>query len=118
MQVALVLDDRPALVAGGVGLDLHRLTLDDVVEPDLAADLGQNRNVVRVPLAEHLAFRHRLAVFDEHDRTVGHVVFFELAPLRIEDLDFTVARQRDALAFVVDHDVQADELDLAFALGT
>ena len=57
VQVALVLDDRAALVAGRVGLDLHRLTLDDVVEPDLAADLGQDRDVVRVPLAEHLALR-------------------------------------------------------------
>ena len=55
VQVALVLDDRPADVAGGVGLDLHGLALDDVVEPDLAADLGQDRDVVRVPLAEHLA---------------------------------------------------------------
>ena len=51
-------------VARGVDLDLHRLALDDVVEADLAADLGQDRDDVRVPLAEHLAAADRLAVFD------------------------------------------------------
>ena len=55
VQVSLVLDDRPADVAGGVDLDFHRFALDDVVQADLAADLGEDRHVVRVPLAEHLA---------------------------------------------------------------
>ena len=54
VQVALVLHDRAAGVAGGVVLDPHRLALDDVLEADLAADLGEDRDVVRVPLAEHL----------------------------------------------------------------
>ena len=53
VQVALVLHDRPAGVARGVDLDPHRLALDDVLEADLAADLGEDRDVVRVPLAEH-----------------------------------------------------------------
>ncbi len=53
VQVALVLDDRAAGVARRVDLDLHRLVLDDVLEADLAADLGEDRDVVRVPLAEH-----------------------------------------------------------------
>ena len=47
---------------------------------------------------------------------VGHVVLLELAPLGVEDLDLAVARQGDLLAFVVGHDVDADELDLAVAL--
>ena len=50
-----MLDDRAAGVARGVGLDLHRLALDDVLEADLAADLGEDRDVVRVPLAEDRA---------------------------------------------------------------
>ena len=48
---------------------------------------------------------------------VGNVVLLELATLGVEDLDFAVARQRDLLAFVVDDDVEADELDLALALA-
>ena len=68
VQVALVLDDRAADVARGVDLDLHRLALDDVVEADLAADLGEDRDVVRVPLAEHLAAVDLLAVLDHHRR--------------------------------------------------
>ena len=66
VQVALVLDDRPPDVARGVDLDLHGLALDDVVEADLAADLGEDRDVVRVPLAEHLAAVDLLAVLDHH----------------------------------------------------
>src|SRR5271157_5513006 len=116
VQVALVLDDGASDVAGGVGLDLHGLTLDHVVETHLAADLGEDRDVVRIPLAEHLAAVDLLAVVDDHRRPVGHVVLLELAPLGIEDLDFPVARQGDLLALVVGHDVDADELHFAVAL--
>ena len=48
---------------------------------------------------------------------VGHVVLLELAALGVEDLDLAVARQGDLLALVVGDDVDADELDLALALG-
>ena len=53
VELALVLHDGAAGVARGVDLDPHRLALDDVLEADLAADLGEDRDVVRVPLAEH-----------------------------------------------------------------
>ncbi len=55
VQVALVLHDQPAEVTAGVLFQPHRLALDDVLEADLAADLGEDRDAVRVPLAEHLA---------------------------------------------------------------
>ena len=38
-----------------VDLDPHRLALDDVLVADDAADLGEDRHDVRVPLAEHRA---------------------------------------------------------------
>ena len=117
VQVPLVLDDRPPDVARGVDLDLHRLVLDDVVEPDRAADLGQDRDVVRVPLDDHLAAGDLLAVLDHDHGAVGHVELVQLATLGVEDLDLAVARQRDVLPLVVGDDVQADELDLALALG-
>src|SRR5262249_52123347 len=117
VQVPLVLDDRPAHVARGIDLDLHRLPFDDVVEADRTADLGEDRDVVRVPLAEHLAAADLLAVLDHDDGPVGHVELLQLAPLGVEELDLTVARQRDGLTLVIGHDVQPDELDLAFALA-
>ena len=117
VELALVLHDRPAGVARGVDLDPHRLALDDVLEADLAADLGEDRDVVRVPLAEHRAAGDHLAVVDLHLGTVGDVVLLELAALGVEDLDLAVARQGDLLALVVDDEVDADVLDLAVALG-
>ena len=42
------------IVAAGVLLAAHRLAFDDVLVADLAADLGENRDAVRVPFAEDL----------------------------------------------------------------
>ena len=116
VQVALVLHDRPSGVARGVDLDPHRLALDDVFEADLAADFGEDRDVVRVPLAEHGASRDHRAVFDFHLGTVGNVVFFQFPAFRVEDLDFAVPREGDLLALVVDDEVDAEVFDLAIAL--
>ena len=54
MQVALVLHDDPAFVAAGVLFHAERFAFDDVLEADPAADLGQDRDAVRVPVAQHL----------------------------------------------------------------
>ena len=106
VQIALVLDDHPAQVAAGVVLEPHRLAFDDVFVADLAADLGQDRDVVRVPLAEHrAAFDDRLAVVDQHDGAVGNVVLLELAPLAIQELKFAVAGERDRLPSSLMHDL-------------
>src|SRR5439155_244297 len=83
MQLPLVLHDRPTGVARRVDLDPHRLVLDDVLEADLAADLGEDRDVVRVPLAEHRAAGDLLAVLDLHLGAVGDVVLLQLAPLDV-----------------------------------
>ena len=66
---------------------------------------------------EHLAAGDLLAVLDHDHGAVGHVVLLQLAALGVEDLDLAVARQGDVLPLVVDDDVEADELDLALALG-
>ena len=52
MQVALVLHDHVANVTGRILLGPHRLAFDQVLEADLAARLGENRDAVRVPFAE------------------------------------------------------------------
>ena len=67
MQVALVLHDHAAHVAAGVLLDAHRFAFDDVLVADLAADFGENRDAVRVPLAEHRAGLDLLVLVDQQD---------------------------------------------------
>ena len=119
VQVALVLHDRPALVRRRrvASRPAERLALDDVLVADLAADLGEDRDVVRVPLAERSG---RGLTFWPSSTSivgaVGDVVLLELAALGVEDLDLAVARQGDllALASLID-DVDADELDVAVA---
>jgi len=80
-------------VARGVDLDPHRLALDDVLVLDLAANLGEDRDVVRVPLAEHLAPVDLLAVLDHDDCPVGHVELLQLAPLGVEEKDVKSKRE-------------------------
>jgi len=56
VQIALVFSDNPALGAADGRASLRSVsTLDDLVEADSAADFGENRDHVRVPLAEHLS---------------------------------------------------------------
>ena len=63
-----MLDDHCAHKAGGfIDIALDRDTRDHVAEFDLAAFIGENRDVVRVPLDEGLAFLDRRAVvFRDH----------------------------------------------------
>ena len=117
VQVALVLHDQLALVAAGVLLQPHRLAFDDVLEADLAADFGENRDGVRVPLAEHGAGHDFLVLVDHQVGAGGDFVLLQLAALGVEDEDFAVAGEHDLLAGVVADDLHAGELDHALLLG-
>ena len=88
MQIALVLHDHPAQVTAGVLFQAHRFAFDDVLVADLAADFGQNRDAVRVPLAEDRAGLDFLVFFDQQVRAGGNFVFFQLATLGIENRGF------------------------------
>ena len=101
MQVALVLHDHPAHVTAGVLFHTHRFAFDDVLVADLAADFGQNRDAVRIPLAEDRARLDFLVFFDQQVRAGGNFVLLQLAALGIENRDFAVAGEHDLLAFVV-----------------
>ena len=84
---------------------------DEVFEADLAADFGENRHRVRIPLAEDLAGLDLVVFVDEQHGTVGNRVLFELAVLRVDDDHFAVSGEHDVLAFGVDHAADAGELD-------
>ncbi len=84
VQVALVLHDHPADVAAGVLFQPHRFAFDDVLVADLAADFGQNRDAVRVPLAEDRAGLHFLVLVDQQVGAGGDFVLLQLAALGVE----------------------------------
>ena len=54
----------------GSRLLAERFAFDDVVEANPAADFGEDRDHVRIPLAQHGARLDLLAVLDEQDGTV------------------------------------------------
>ena len=63
MQIFLVFDNHCAHQAGCfIDIALDRDPSDHVAEFNLAAPVGQNRDVVRIPLNERLAFFHIRAV--------------------------------------------------------
>src|SRR5262249_48367530 len=112
VEVVLVLGDDPALGAGLlIALFAEGFALDDVLEADLAAALGEHGDTVRVPAAEHLADLHLLAFLDKQLGAVRHHVFIENAILRSHDGNLAVAREGDAFALVVGDRGDAGELD-------
>ncbi len=114
--VALVLNhDRPLDDLGvqvldlrlrGLGtllLGLDRLAFDDIDEADHAADLGQNRRAVRVPLEQDRAGLDGLAILNEENAAVGHLELVQFAVLLVQQGDLAVAfeghgRRRAVLA--------------------
>ena len=114
-QVALLLallrfdgDGRRALLGGGrldddhlretgdaVGLFADVLAFDDVLERDLAADLGENRRGERIPFDERLAGFDVLAVVHLQRRTVDERVTLLLAAGRVEHGGFALLRLLD-----------------------
>ena len=101
----------------GILLGPHRLTLDQILEADLAADLGENRDAVRVPFAEHVARVGLLVLVDLQESAGRHFVFLDLAALVVDQRDFAVAREHDPLAVGVGDDLEPRVLDDAAALG-
>ena len=116
VQVALVLHDHVAHVTAGVLFAAQRFAFDDVLEADLAADFGENRDAVRIPLAEDVR-RLRPSLFSSTMSigAGGNFVLLELAALGVDERDFAVAGEHDLLAGVVRHDLEPGELDDAAA---
>src|SRR5262249_22448904 len=52
----------------------HGLAFDQILEPDRALDLGQNRPRVRIPLGDALTALDLGAVLDQQPRTIGDAV--------------------------------------------
>ena len=114
----LGVDDDLGREAGAlVDLLLHRDAFDDVAELHDAADLGEDRDGVRVPLGDHLAGLHLVAVLLLELGAVDDRVALALAlavRLRVvDDRDLAVAVHDDQVAVLALDGGQVDELEEA-----
>ena len=81
-----------------VDLLLQREAVDQVLEVNHAADFGENRERVRIPLEQDLVGLDRGAVFDQNARAVDHRVAFLFAALIVHDGHDAVAVHGDQFA--------------------
>src|SRR5207248_2284791 len=99
MQILLVFDDDRAHQARRfVDIALNGYARDHIAELNFAAFISKNRNVVRIPLHEGLAFFHFGAVRFGNNRANHDIVAFELAPFGIVHADGTVLIQYNPAA--------------------
>ena len=96
VHLALVLDDDQVLhFVRFFSFDADGFALFDILETDDTVGLGQNRNGVCIP-PEQLLSGFDFGAFGHDDvRTVRHGVFFELAPLGVDDRNLSVSLQCD-----------------------
>ena len=88
-----------------------------VLELNRAADFGQDREGVRIPLDQDLAELDRLAVFDLQLGAVDHRVALLFAALLVHDGDRAVAVHGDQVAALAFDGLQVDEPHDAVVLG-
>src|ERR1051326_4400518 len=84
---------------------------------DDAADFGQNREGVRVPLEEHLVRLHRRAVLKQDLGAVDDRIALTLAALLVEHRDDAIAVHGDQLALGIADGCNTEKLDEAPGLG-
>ena len=88
-----------------------------VLELDGAADFGEDREGVRVPLDHHLAERDRIALVHLHLGAVDDCVTLALAALVVDDGDRALAVHHHQIARLRLDGLQVDEAHRAVVLG-
>src|SRR5690606_13671828 len=76
-------------------LATHGYAFNDVIKPHATAECHNHRNRVRVPIAQHLAVDHDIAVSDSELRPSRHHVRFAFTTAIVDDADFTVPSEHD-----------------------
>ena len=91
MQIFLVLDnDRAHEASGFIDVALDRDARNHVAKLNLAALVGQNRDIIWIPLHEGLAFFHLGTIWLGNNGADDNVVAFQLAAFGIVHADSTV----------------------------
>jgi hypothetical protein len=99
VEVFLVLDDHGRDAAGGfVELALHGHTRDHVLEVERAGLLGEDRDVIGIPLGDGLALGDLLGVGDGEEGADHDRVGLQLAIILVEDLEGTGLVEDDVVA--------------------
>src|SRR4030095_16036885 len=70
----------------------------DVLEPDSACVLGNDRSRVRIPRRQHLARFHAFSVTRQQRCPVRHLVALALSVVFVMDHDLAIARDHDQFA--------------------
>src|SRR4029077_11110434 len=99
VQILFVLDDDHGLLARGlVRFLLHGDPFDDVGKFHFAGFLGENRDIIRVPLNEGFTLFDLAAVFDGDHGADNDRVLFEFATVVGQDGDGAVFIEDDVVA--------------------
>ena len=118
VQIFLVLDDYSAdRLRGLVDFLLHRHALQDVLELHSSGLFGQNRNVVRIPLDETLAFLDFTTLRDRDHGSDHHRITLEFATIGRVNADKTVLVQHDVMPFQRLHGAEVSVLNSPIILG-
>src|SRR6185369_15433369 len=88
-----------------------------VLEGYGAADFGQDREGVRIPLNQDLAKLNRSSFFHLDAGAINHLVAFLFATLLVDDHDGTVAVHHDQIARLGADGLQVDEANDTVVLG-
>ena len=111
-------DDHAVGDAGGfVGFLADRHALDQVLEPHLAADFGDDRGGVGVPFGDALAALDLLAVLDAQARAVGRLVGFAVLAIDLDGRAAVLRLMTIRSPSAVVHRVAAGDLDDAVVAG-
>ena len=114
----LRLDDHLRREAGElVHLLPHRDALDDVAELHAARYVREDRVGEGIPLDQHRARLHLLAVVHPDVGAVDDRIALALATARVEDADLGVAVHHDVAALAVLNRAQVGEAHLALGVG-
>ena len=111
MQVAFEVDDGSTNRSGSFLLGNHRFAFDDVFESDLTSDFTKNRSRERIPATERRSFFDFRTLFDQQHCTGRNGVRLKVTTAMVEDCNFSVSIQYNALAFVVNDVTHTHVLD-------
>src|SRR5271165_212906 len=117
MEILFVLDDDRSHDAGClVDLTLHGYARNHITELHAPGSLGQNRNVIRIPLDKCIALLYRRTIRDGDNRTYDNVVAFKLSAIFRVYRDRPVLVKNDKVSVNRLHKAQIVKVDVSVIL--
>src|SRR5579862_394801 len=117
LLVGRIADHVPRQAGDFVHFFVERDTFLQVLELYRAADFGEDREGVRIPLDHYLAERDRITIVDLQLGAVHDRVALAFAVLVVDDRDGTLTVHHDQVARLRLDGLQSDEAHIAIVLG-